>query len=97
MSIHTNTNANANTNTNANATTNLYSFVHHHHQNKIMSYFTVEAVGGFLWTAVILSMILYSCFIKLNGENREEDVYTRQINRLRIHKCECVLCKRKKH
>lgn len=87
MSIHININ------------TNLYSFAHH--QNKIMSSLTVEEVGGFLWIAIILSLILslilYCCFIKLKEENEEVDVYSRQINRLRTHKCECLRCQRKKH
>jgi len=62
-----------------------------------MSSFTVEAVGGFLWIAVILSAILYCCCIKFNDESEEGDVYTRQVNRLRTYKCECLRCQRKKH
>ena len=82
MSIHININ------------TNLYSFAH---QNKIMSSFTVEAVGGFLWIAVILSMVLYCCCIKFKEENDEDDVYSRQVNRLLRHKCECLRCQRMKY
>ena len=68
-----------------------------------MSSFAVEADGGVLWTAVILSLILspilflilYCCCITMK-EGNEDDVYSRQITRLRTHKCECLRCQCKK-
>ena len=68
-----------------------------------MSPFTVEEDGGFLWIAITLSLILslilfpilYCCCITMK-EGNEDDVYSRQITRLRTHKCECLRCQRKK-